>query len=101
MSATQTITLDSVVQSAKNHVASELAGEVVILNLSNGTYYGLDGVGVDVWQQIQQPTSVAAIRDAILAEYDVDANECEQDILALLADMATSGLIEIANEQPA
>ena len=34
--------------------------EVVLLNLRDGVYYGLDGVGARVWTLVQEPRTVAA-----------------------------------------
>jgi hypothetical protein len=74
-----------------------MGGEVVILDLKSGTYYGLDLVGVTVWTAIEQPASVDTIREAVMAEYDVDAETCDQDILAFLAQMQAAGLVEISS----
>ena len=94
-SITQRITLDSLVMAAPNQVSSDLAGEAVILHLGQGVYYGLDEVGARVWSLIQQPRTPAQIRDAILDEYDVTSEQCERDVLKLLADLASSELIEV------
>jgi hypothetical protein len=93
-----TLTLDSVVVAAPDQVSSDLADEVVILNLANGVYYGLDPVGADVWNFIQQPQRIAAVRDYVVSQYDVEPARCEQDILALLQDLAANNLIQV---QPA
>lgn len=87
----------AIVVATQAQVSSDLAGEAVILNLKNGMYYGLDTVGARIWALIQQPHSVAALRDAILAEYDVEAERCERDLLALLTDLAAAQLIEITD----
>ena len=42
-----------------------------------------------------QPCSVQAVLDALLSDYDADAEQCEADLLALVDDMAKRGLIEI------
>ena len=85
------------VQRSSNQIACDMGGEVVILDLKSGTYHGLDALGARVWSLIEQPASVAAIRDAIMAEYDVDAATCERDILAFLRQMETVGLLEISD----
>ena len=89
---------DSIVVVSPDQVSSDLAGEIVMLNLKNGTYYGLDQVGARVWGLIEQPHRVAAIRDAILEEYDVEPERCEQDLLALLGELEQAGLIEVRDE---
>src|SRR3712207_3035644 len=86
------ITLDSVVMATREQVSSDLAGEAVILNFANGVYYGLDSVGASIWQIIQEPHSVRAVRDRILEEYDVEPERCEHDLLALLRDLQAAGL---------
>ncbi len=80
-------------------LASELGSEVVLLNLQDGTYYGLEGVGGDVWKLVQTPVTVDEILRTIVAEYDVEAECCRQDILKLLGDLATRGLVEIRDGQ--
>ena len=72
-------------------------GEVVILDLQSGTYYGLDVVGASVWTLIEQPVCLGAIREAIMSEYDVDAETCDRDILAFLDKMQAVGLVEVSN----
>jgi hypothetical protein len=66
-----------------------------MLNLKNGTYYGLDAVGARVWNLIQEPRSVAAVRDVILDEYDVEPVRCESDLHTLLGELAAAELIEV------
>jgi len=92
------ISLDSMVVAAPDQVSSDLDGEAVILNLQSGVYYGLNVVGARVWSLMQQATSVRAIRDVLLAAYDVDWARCESDLLALLQQMASLGLVEVLDE---
>ena len=89
------ISTDSIVVASGDQVSSDLAGEIVMLNLKNGTYYGLDDVGARIWNLIQEPRPVAAVRDAILGEYEVEPERCERDLLALLRELQDSGLIEV------
>lgn len=85
----------SIVVAAKEQVSCDLAGEAVILNLKNGVYCGLDPVGARTWNLIQEPRAVHDIRDILLQEYDVEPERCEQDLLALLQQLADEGLVEV------
>jgi len=73
-----------------------LGGEAAILNLKNGIYYGLDPVGSRVWNLLQQPRSVAEIRDILSTEYDVDVARLETDLRDLLTQLADNQLVEIS-----
>ena len=54
------------------------------LELKSGTYFGLDEVGATIWNLIAQPRRVIEIRDALLSEYDVDAERCGRELIELL-----------------
>jgi hypothetical protein len=86
---------DVKVSAAPDQLSSKLGDDVVILNLKSGVYYGLDPVGARVWELIQETKSVGAIRDVILSEFDVAAEQCERDLKDLLADMQAQGLIRV------
>lgn len=83
------------VVAARDQVSAELDGEAVILGLADGIYYGLDPVGAFAWALLERPRTVAELRDAVAAEFDVDAPTAERDLLALLDEMAARGLVEV------
>ncbi len=80
---------------ARDPVSVEVEGEAVILSLADGVYYGLDPVGARVWQMMEEPRTVAELRDAVVAEWEVDAPTAERDLLDLLAELAARGLVEV------
>lgn len=91
----------STVVAARNQVSSDLGGEVAILNLQAGVYFGLDEVGSRVWELVQKPRRVDQIRAALSEEYDVDPARCERDVISLLEQLADEGLVEVGDETPA
>ena len=88
----------ALVRRAPDQIACDMGGEVVILDLKSGTYYGLDVVAARIWALIEQPLSIVAIRQAITAEYDVDAATCERDVMTFLNQMRDAGLVEITSD---
>ncbi len=85
----------SLVVAAKDQVSCDLAGEAAILGLRDGVYYGLDLVGARVWNLIQEPTTFAALRDALLGEFEVDAANLESDLRELLEQLSKHGLVVV------
>ena len=81
---------------SQQQVSCDLDGEAAILNLKNGFYYGLDPVGARVWNLLQQPRTVAELRDILAAEYDADGARLESDIRDLLSRLAENELVEIS-----
>ena len=94
------ISLDSIVVASKDQASCSLEDEIAIVHLKAGVYYGLDPVGARIWELIATPRSVRAVRDALLAEYDVDAERCEGDLVTLLREMAAAGLVEVSDGAP-
>lgn len=95
MNSLSPITLFSQISAVKDQISSNLGDEEVILHLQSGTYYGLNEVGTRIWHLIQEPKSVSAIYQQLLIEYDIDADQCKRDVLALLQQLADEHLIEI------
>lgn len=86
---------DLIVGRTKESVSTELDGETVILDIASGIYSGLDPVGTFIWKQLEQSLSVGALRDMILGQYDVSEEQCTDDLLSFLKELADNGLIAI------
>lgn len=95
------LTTASVLVASQDQVSADLSsGEsanVVILYLKDGVYFELNEVGAHIWSLIQQPRTIRSVIDALVQEYDVAAEKCETDVLSLVEDMATRGLIDICD----
>ena len=87
----------TVVVAAGELLSGEFDADAVILDLRSGVYYGLDGVGARIWQLLQRPTSLASLRDLLLAEYQVEARRCERDLRELLRHLLQRGLIRVTD----
>ncbi|HVQ13044.1 MAG TPA: PqqD family peptide modification chaperone [Vicinamibacterales bacterium] len=94
---TRTISDSATVVAAGDLLASEFGDELVILDLRDGVYYGLEDAGAQIWSLLQKPVSVAEIREALVAAYEVEPARCEQDVRALLAELETRGLVIVTN----
>ena len=97
MSNTQSplISNGSIVSAVTHQVSCDLAGEVVILNLQDGVYYGLNAVGARIWQLLEQPRSVEQIHAALLDEYDIDPDTCIRQVAAILRELVEHGLLDV------
>jgi hypothetical protein len=73
------------------------AGETVLLDLQSEQYYGLDGVGSRLWELIENGTTIGQAVDALLDEYDVTRETLEADILRVLSEMHSGGLVLVDN----
>jgi hypothetical protein len=73
----------------------EIAGEGVILDLASSSYFGLDEVGVRLWQLLQLDPSLPTACEVLLTEYDVEPAQLEQDLAKLLDQLVEAGLATV------
>ncbi len=78
----------------------EVDGEVVLLNVVTGQYFGLDPVGSQVWILLQsagpQGANLHTLCALVTAEFEVDSPTAEQDLTALINDLLVQQLLVVA-----
>lgn len=74
----------------------ELDGDVAMMNIEKGKYYGLNSVASRVWELLQESRIFSELIELLLKEYDVEKTTCEQDVSELLASLNEAGLISIS-----
>ena len=74
-------------------LARQVGEETVMLDLANGTYFGLDPVGARIWQLLVEGKPLVEICDVMEGEYDATRDDIERDLLSLLDDLKAHGLI--------
>ncbi len=92
---------DSVVVVSKEQISTDLVGEVAILHLKRGVYYGLNEVGARVWNLIQTPRTVMEVQDHLIAEYGVKPERCKGDLHVLLHQLMAEQLVQIKEKKTA
>ncbi len=89
------LTESSVVVASDHQTSTEVDGESVILDLEGGVYYGLNAVGAQIWKMIQEPISVDEVVEAITADYDVDREQCLEDVVELFRELEENNLVVV------
>lgn len=75
-------------------VMSRLVGdETVLLDLSSGLYFGLDGVGKRIWESLTEGQSLGDAAAVIVAEYEVDESQAQADVVEFVSDLVARGLL--------
>lgn len=97
-----TLTRETRIRISDAQVSAALEGETVILSMRDGIYFGLDRVGSRIWELAQRPTTLGAIAQGIVAEFEVDEETAFVDLLRLVQELATHGLVDLipASQEP-
>ncbi|MDM4769034.1 lasso peptide biosynthesis PqqD family chaperone [Solimonas sp. SE-A11] len=75
-------------------IASEMDGDLVMMSIERGEYYGISGVGTRAWELLEHPVSLAEIVATICQEFEVDAAIGEQDMRKFLEELIHRGLVQ-------
>ncbi len=81
-------------------VAAEvLDGEAVIINLGNGMYHTMDGVGAEVWLLIEQGLTLDAMVELLAGRYGVPADTMRADLTELEDELLQASLV-VSTDEP-
>lgn len=74
-------------------IATDMDGETVMMSIERGEYYGLDGIGPFLWEQLAEPVSLDELCRRVLREYEIDEATCRADVSAFIEDLIDKGVL--------
>ncbi len=80
----------------KHVLVRQIEGESVLLNLQSERYFGLDEVGSRMWATLTTADSIQASYEALLGEYEVDAEQLRRNLEELIEKLIENGLVEVS-----
>lgn len=89
------IALEDTFVRIEGHLEADLGDENVILTEEEGVYYGMDGVGPEIWTLLGDPRSGEDLVEAIVSEYEVAEERVREDVRRFLAELVAEGLVEV------
>ena len=87
--------LNTKVTFADTVFAQEVDGEMVLLDMNSENYFGLDSVGSDIWQAMQEKESLKEVLALLLTQYEVEEARLKEDLFHFTGKLQESGLIEL------
>lgn len=82
----------SFVQNSGN-IVSNMNGEKVMLNVNRGKYFNLGKTGGEIWELLKEPTTVKQLVAILTTEYEIDEEECAEQITSFLEVLLKEELI--------
>ena len=89
------ISSETTVGQSADLVSVDIAGQTVLMSISQGAYYGTDAVGSRVWQLLAEPRPVAVVVDQLTTEFAVERPTCERHVLGFLQKLADAGVLVV------
>jgi hypothetical protein len=85
----------TIISRSPSVVTAEIDGEVVMMSIAQGQYFGLDDIGSDIWKRLDPPCAFADLIERLAADYDADRASIAADVRALLENMAADDVVRL------
>ena len=86
---------DVLVRNDEELLTTEVDGELIGMSVEQGTCYGLNGVGTRIWSLLSEPRSVDELCRRLTEEYEVESDRCQREVLELLEELRSEGLVTV------
>jgi hypothetical protein len=90
------ISIEDVITQKIGLDATDMDGEIVMMDLEKGKYYSFNEVGSRIWNIIEKPLVVKRIISILLDEFEVDEKACEESVLCFLDRIYNDELISVS-----
>lgn len=88
---------ESIVVQDSEPIAALVDGEVVMLSERAGAYFGLNGIGSQIWNSISQPRRLGEICQSLQELYEVDLATLTDEVTAFLEELLARKLVRVVD----
>jgi hypothetical protein len=79
--------------------ARMLAGEMMVMNSADSTFFTLNEVATAIWQAADGRTPLREIvRERICGEFDIDPEQAQVDAEQFVAELSSHGILLVSEE---
>ena len=98
MSATTPVSLtdQSRVQRQQNVLQAEVDDETVLMSIESGAYFGLNGIGSEIWRRLDEPVAIGDVIAGLSRDFEGDPDTISAHVLEFLSGLDRKGLISAA-----
>ena len=78
-------------------ITGSIQDELVMMDIKKGKYFTLNPVATRIWVLLDKPLDIDEICNQLLIEYEVDTDQCRQEVEELLSEMVKLELILVVS----
>jgi hypothetical protein len=76
-----------------NIISTEVDGEMVLMSIEDGKYFGLDAIGSEIWRRLEEPKSADALTAELQDHFEGDAETIARETITFLDGLDENGLL--------
>lgn len=81
-----------------NVLDADMEGELVMMDIDQGSYFGFNKTGTRIWNLLVQPVVISDLCNQLTAGFDVPPEQCEQEVVRFLENLLTRGLLQVVTD---
>ena len=89
------LTQETIIRRSDALLSTSLGEDVVMMDVEQGAYYGLEAVAAHIWALTEQPLSVGSLCERLVTEYQISPEQCQQEVVAFLAELLNRHIVQI------
>jgi hypothetical protein len=89
------ITSETIISRSESMLTNDLGDDIVMMDIDEGSYYGLASVSARIWELTETPVSIASICETLISEYDVPKDKCQQEVTNFVEDMLNRKIVQL------
>ncbi|MFN5376766.1 MAG: PqqD family peptide modification chaperone [Chitinophagaceae bacterium] len=79
----------------KKIIQSTIGGEVVMMDMDSGFYFGMNGVGSVIWRHLSNEITLDDLISRLMSEFKVNKQTCEADTIEFLDSLLERNIIRV------
>ena len=83
------------VRNDDTHQAELAQGQLALLSVTRGEYYGVEGPAALIWELLASEMSIEEICGEVMKSYDVSEEQCLPDTIAFVSDLLSERLVRV------
>lgn len=91
-----TIEVGTTLRRTERAVHGDLPEETVLLDVDAGVAVRLNPTGAWIWEQLQEPRSVAELARGLAGRFEIDEGRAVDDVVAFAREMTRRELLAVA-----
>ena len=77
---------------------ADMDGELVMMDIDQGSYFGLNTTATRIWSLLAQPVVISDLCHQLTAEFNVPEKQCEQEVVRFLENLLRRGLLQVVTD---
>ncbi len=74
--------------------ATEVDGELVMIDANSGKFFSIKGVGLDIWRALDEQSGLDSICEDLSRSYGISRAECGAAVDAFAGQLVSAGFAE-------